>query len=223
MPALPVVPNVIKVNVQWTDEGDPMAQTIHYFRYSGGPPSSANCASMAAAMVGYGSIDVAPVCLGSVGMNSAEVTDLASATGGQGTSGTPWLGTLTGTRHAPGSSYLVLHKIGRRYRGGKPRTYWPVGKAEDITAAGLWSSASAANVSAAWGSWVADVLTTGVGCTLTQIVNVSYFKGFTVVTNPMTGRARNVPTVRASPVVDNILSHTVDQKIGSQRRRNQNA
>jgi hypothetical protein len=50
-------------------------------------------------------------------------------------------------------------------------------------------------------------------------VNVSYYKGFTVVTSPTTGRARNVPTLRSAPVVDAVTAQAVRTSIGTQRRR----
>jgi hypothetical protein len=51
-------------------------------------------------------------------------------------------------------------------------------------------------------------------------VNVSYYNGFTVVTNPTTGRARNVPTLRGTPVVDTVTGIVARVQVGSQRRRN---
>jgi hypothetical protein len=223
MGELPAVPNVLKVNAHWGIEGDLLGQTIHYFRYTGGPPSPANCATMADAFVTDFAIEFAALCSNFVGMLEAVVTDLSSDTASQGAGGTPWVGTRGTELTPPGAAVVVAHTIGRRYRGGKPRTYLPAGVSSDIATTGLWTTGFVAAVDAAWGAAIAGFLTAGAGCTLDNIVNVSYYKGFTVVTSPTTGRSRNVPTKRASPVVDNILGHITNRQIGSQRRRNKDA
>jgi hypothetical protein len=201
-----------------------MAQTIHYFEYSGGPPSATNLSSMAAAAVSAADTAFAGTMTANQGMTECEITDLSGPSYAQGSGGTPWVGTVSDERCSPGTAVLVNHTVGRRYRGGKPRSYLPLGTAGDITTAGLWSSASLSVFAGAWGSWVAAVKASGSGCTVTQIVNVSYYDGFTVVTSPTTGRARNVPKLRVGgPVVDVVNSHTVPANIASQRRRNRNA
>jgi hypothetical protein len=50
-------------------------------------------------------------------------------------------------------------------------------------------------------------------------VSLSYFSGFTVITSPTTGRARNVPTVRSSPLIDPVVTLKTQTSIGTQRRR----
>ncbi len=55
-------------------------------------------------------------------------------------------------------------------------------------------------------------------------VNVSYYEGFKVVTDPLTGRSRNVSQLRPEgPAVDRITSFSINPKLGSQRRRNLHA
>ncbi|MGO9750265.1 MAG: hypothetical protein ACLP8S_05560 [Solirubrobacteraceae bacterium] len=52
-------------------------------------------------------------------------------------------------------------------------------------------------------------------------VNVSYYEGFQVVTDPLTGRSRNVSQLRSEgPVVDRITGFSINPKLGSQRGRN---
>lgn len=223
MPALPVVPQVLKFRINWGVDGDTLAETIHYFHYTGGPPSPANCATMAATAVSAGDSQFAAYCATTTGMNNCEVTDLTSATSSQGVGGSPWVGTEGSERLSPGTAVLVNHLISRRYRGGKPRSYLPLGTASDVDTTGLWKSASAGNFETQWGAWVAAIKAGGAGCVIDNIVNVSYYHGFTVVTSPTTGRSRNVPTLRAAPLVDVINGHTVPLQIASQRRRNRDA
>jgi hypothetical protein len=116
---------------------------------------------------------------------------------------------------------LVNYVIGRRYRGGKPRSYFPWGSSQEIFTRQSWNPTFVTNVDSGLAAYFSAVIGTTVGgTTLTEHVNVSYYSGFTVVTNPVTHRARNVPTVRAVPVVDNILSFAASSRPASQRRRN---
>jgi hypothetical protein len=77
-------------------------------------------------------------------------------------------------------------------------------------------------VDGAWGTFIAAALTDGVGVSLVSYVNISYYHGSTVFITP-SGRARNISTPRATPIVDAILSHTTSQIVASQRRRNKAA
>lgn len=223
MPALPPVPQVLKFNFHWTVDGDPLAQTIMYYHYTGGPPNAANCAAMGAQAVADGASQLASVCHTTVGMNKCVVTDLSSPTSAQGEGGSPWLGTEAGSLLPPGAAAVASYLIARRYRGGKPRNYFPFGVSGDLDSTGLWSGAAITAFETALDNFLGTMLASGIGCTLDRHVNVSYFHGFTVVTSPTTGRARNVPTLRPSPLVDTITGSTIPQFVGSQRRRNRDA
>lgn len=222
MPAMQPVPEVLKFRIVWTVDGDPAAMTGHYFKYSGGPPSGTDCATMGSAAVSAGHTRFGPYALDTVGMAECEVTDLTSPTSAQGTGGTAWAGSQT-SMTPPGAAVLVNHAIARRYRGGKPRTYLPLGYSEVITSDGFWSNALVSGVDTAWGEWVADVIAASSGCSLTNIVNVSYFDGFTNVPYGSPTKYRRVPTPRIPPVVDVITAHTTSKVIASQRRRNRDA
>jgi hypothetical protein len=116
---------------------------------------------------------------------------------------------------------MIQFNIARRYRGGKPKIFLPAGVAADISNTNTWGSTFLATANTDWAAFAAAVLAagwTGAG-TLTH-VNVSYYTGFTVVTNPVTHRARNVPTLRGAPVVDTVISYAAEVDIASQRRRN---
>jgi hypothetical protein len=114
---------------------------------------------------------------------------------------------------------VVSQHIARRYRGGKPRTYLAGAQRSGLASPQLWDPAYVTQIDAAWQTFLAAVISTYGSLAIASIVNVSYFRGFTVVINPITGRARNVPTLRGAPVVDVITSHHVNPRPGSQRRR----
>lgn len=201
-----------------------MANTIHYWSYSGGAPSAADCASFADQLVNNAQSAFAGLMPTVWGVDAAMVVDLASSTGREATSGTPWLGTATGAALAPASATLINHQIGRRYRGGKPRTYLPIGTAADIASAGVWSGAHITAAASAWGDWVSLFISATSGTTtITAIVNVSYYGPPNKLVTGSTGRVKTVSTMRTTPIVDGIVAHSVHQNVTSQRRRNRDA
>jgi hypothetical protein len=222
MPALPSV-NAIKLNVAWQVDADTLAQTIHYWTFSGGA-ASADLASFAAAAVSQGASHFGSLVGNAVGMLSATARDLSSAMGQEGTGGSPWVGTRGTARLAPATAAVVSHFIGRHYRGGKPRTYLPAGVSADVVAAGTWDPAFVTAVESGWGAWVAALNGSTYGAlNITALSNVSYFGPPNRIITGSTGRVRTVSTVRSTPIVDRITGHTVRSIIGSQRRRNRDA
>jgi hypothetical protein len=109
----------------------------------------------------------------------------------------------------------------RRYRGGKPRSYWPFGTYSDLANPSQWSTTYITAVTTAMDAFLAHMLAiTESGTSLTSQVNVSLYSGFTSVENPVTHRWRNIPTYRTGTIpVDDIVSYSINAKPGTQRRR----
>jgi hypothetical protein len=220
VPALPVVPNVIRVDIEWTVGTDAAAMDRIFIAYSGGPPTSANCVTLAGLLYIIFAAELAIYTNANNALTGVRVTDLASSTGGQGEHLQTTVGSIGPDDLGANSTALASMRIGRRYRGGKPRSYFPLGGASVMQTPQTWTSAFQVNVQAALNAIIADIAVTTAGTTvLTHLVNVSYYHGFTVVTNPITGRARNVPTLRPAPIVDPVLSWVMELKLASQRRR----
>jgi len=224
MPALPDVPNVLKVTINWHVEADALAQTIHYFRWSGAA-SAADLSTFANDVVSQGSTAFQALCSDQVGMTAATARDLTSSMGNEATAGTPWNGTRGAVILPPAAAVVVSHSIARHYRGGHPRTYLPLGEGGDVTNGGLWTSALTAAADAAWGSYVAALISGSPygSLTISQLVNVSFFGPPNRIITGSTGRVRTVSTVRAVPLIDTITGHVTRSNIGSQRRRNRDA
>lgn len=219
MPALPPVPGALKASFQHTIGGVP-AFVHWYFGYSGSAPLSVDAAALANNMKSAWSTNFAPLAHPQVTLTQVQVTDLSSVTGGQGTSSGAVVGTRTGGPLVAASSCMLLLKIGRRYRGGKPRQYWPLGTATDVLDPQHWTSAFTGGVAPAWNAMQTAILaSTWTGGNIVRSINISYFQGFTVVTNPVTGRARNAGKLRTTPVVDTVGSSVVSSRIATQRRR----
>jgi len=191
-----------------------------YIQYGGSAPSSADlnafCSDIKDAWVGQFSSSLnEALTLGRV-----HAIDLSSTTSGEG----DWLGDEQGTATDPPNAadvaLVVSYEIDRRYRGGHPRGYWPIGQSTSLSTPQLWSSADVAAWQTAFETFFANVESaewSGAGGL--QHCNVSYYHGFTVITDPITGRARNLPTLRDAPLIDAVSSIVARRHIGTQRRR----
>jgi hypothetical protein len=221
MPALPPYPNVVKVEHLFEVGGDLDALVRWHVAYTGGPPTNADCVALATSI--YASLTARLV--GFLNTDSdflgVRVTDLSSSTAGSG----EHLFTTTGTRGGeslPANvAVLMSMPIARRYRGGKPRSYWPFFDAGDLLTRQTWEAASVAALTASMALYISDIAIKTSGTTaLGGLVSVSYYEGFTSVLNPITGRTRDVPKVRSAAIApDPILSFSISDEISSQRRR----
>jgi len=221
MPALPPVNHVLRVRQLWRVGTDLEVFTHHYLEYSGGPPTPADCALIATDYQGFVSSNFLALIPATTTLEAATVEDLTSSSGAVGTGGTAIVGTSTG-HPGPGSlATNVQSLILRRYRGGKPRCMWPIGTADDLTTPQTWKTTYLSSFITAHNSFATAVLAITAGTTaMVSFVNVSYFEGFMVVTNPVTGRARNVPKLRpGGPVTDLVPSFAVHSNVGQVRRR----
>jgi hypothetical protein len=220
MPALPDVPNVLRLVLHYIVGGDTQAIDRLYVGYTGSAPSDANCATIAGDVETAFGTDLKSLMYTGSELTGVVVTDLTTPTSGQGSSSTVISGTRTGGVLPANACVLQNSQINRRYRGGKPRTYWPFGTDTDLSSAQVWSGASITAFETGLNAfWTAVAAISVGGCTLGDQVNVSYYKGFTAVLNPITGRTRDVPNVRATAVVDTIQALTVNPHVASQRRR----
>lgn len=222
MAPLPAVANVIRADIGWQIEDDLAALTRLHINWTGTAPSSATCITLAHDLHTIVVGTLLPYTGAHINLLSVEVTDLTSSSGGQGIYLHTDPGTEAGTRLPAGAAFLASMTIARRYRGGKPRSYLPLGVAEDLLTQQTWKATFVSNVQASLDAFRADIaVTTAGGCALGTLVNVSYYQGFTVVTNPLTGRARNVPKLRtAGPITDVVLNWRAENRLSSQRRRN---
>jgi hypothetical protein len=194
--------------------------TTFFVSYSGSPPSSANCITLATDFANAWASDL-NLWDTTTELAGCEVTDLTSPTSGQGRATTSYAGTEEGTLLAGGTALVANFTIARRYRGGKPRMYLPWGTTDSLETRQSWTAdfvaAALAQIQAAFST----IIGTSVGgCTISNHVNVSYYSGFTVLDPGGGKRARNVPTLRTTPLVDTVVGNSILARPGSQRRRN---
>lgn len=220
MPALPEVANVVRIDLQWEVGEDHNIITRLHSGYTGSEPNTADCSTLAGEINTVVEAELRSLLPIPAIYQSCRVTDLANPSSGDATVTAAVAGTRTGTQLPAGVCTLVNYSISRRYRGGKPRSYFPFGVAADQSDSQTWGVTYQGLVNAGVAGFLLGIDgLAGGSTTLDGAVNVSYYNGFTVVTNPTTHRARNVPTLRTTPVVDKVNSATCASKLASQRRR----
>lgn len=220
MPPLPVPGDILKVDCNLALFSGLSALSRYFIAYSGGAPDAAELVTFTAALNTAWNANLKALCSSEVYLVSHEATDLSSDTGASGLTPDSIQGTRAGEALPADASALVSFEIARRYRGGHPRGYWPFGVGADLLSTNTWESASVTAFLDGLSGYFAAVVAAGwSGAGTLSQVNISYHQGFTVVISPTTGRARNIPKVRTTPVVDTITALLVRSTVASQRRR----
>jgi hypothetical protein len=205
MTPLPPVANTLKCQLGWYIDNNDRVENVLHFTYTGGTPSAGNCAGFAADFQASQITNLKPYTHTVNGIETCTVTDIGSTTGAQGTGGTVTGGSMTGSYLPAQTAMVVNHHISQRYRGGKPRSYLPLGNQASLLTPGQWTSSFVTNISTAWATFMTTCLAATVGgITLTNFVAVSYI---------------HAGSVRGTPVTYPIINTTARQTVGSQRRR----
>lgn len=190
-----------------------------YFSYSGSAPTGANCTTLAGDIANAWDSHLVSLCGANIELNEVDVLDIATNTGLSG----QWTGTFTGTRSGTDlpvqCATNIEFGIARRYRGGKPRIYFPPGIEGDLTNQATWNPTYIGDVNTQFAAFITAVEALSVGAMGTlQHVNLSYYSGFTNHMNT-SGRERAVPTYRATALHDVITGYFCKAVVASQRRR----
>lgn len=221
MPALPNVPGVIEYKHTATLNEDADVVNRYYVRYTGTPPTTGGLIGQLAVLATDWSTVWGPYFASNYVLKEMTATDLTSPTSGAGI----WSGALAGgwstTGDVPGGAAARLNFItGRRYRGGHSGIYVPVTASNMLSDAQTLYPPWVTDIKNAWINWMSDIGTTmPSGTTYADQCTVSYYHGATPFTRP-SGRVVMIPTLRVSPVVDDVLNVLVNPRVASQRRRN---
>lgn len=202
-------------------EGTP-ALTRFFVQYTGTAPVNADLNTFNGSVSSAYNTNLKALVDTDTVLTQLESVDLTSATGAVATTAASVTGTRAGNTTPNEAAVVISYEISRRYRGGHPRGYWRAGVVTDLATTRTWSTSFLSSLKTGYNAFMTSVLAagwTGAG-TLTH-VNVSYYHGFTVVINPITGRARNVPSLRTTPVVDLVTDIICRPGVGTQRRRNE--
>lgn len=202
-----------------TDDAGNDWGTRFYLAYAGTAPTGDNCTTLAGDIEAAFATNLAGLMSTGMHLTEVDVLDIATETGLSG----QWTGSEAGSRSGNSMpvqvAFNVEYGIARRYRGGKPRAYWPFGVQSDQENQGNWTSGLVASVNTDIAAFFTALQALSVGAVgaLTHI-NLSYYKGFTNVVNS-SGRERAVPTYRATALSDTITGYFAKQEFGSQKRR----
>jgi hypothetical protein len=194
--------------------------TRFFIRFTGVNPTVAQLDAFNASVGSEWNTALAAEASTFVNLATVESTDLTTPSSAQATTATDYAGSRAGDEVPASAAAVAAYEISRRYRGGHPRGYWPFGVAGDLTTVQHWSNAFVAEFTASLVVFFGFIVGAGWAAAGTlDHVNVSFYHGFTVVTNPSTGRARNVPTLRGAPIIDAVVGIVGRARVGSQRRR----
>lgn len=217
-PPLPASP-CLRVNLNYQDTTTLKSGNRFYLSYAGSAPSAADCLTLATDIAGAWVTDIEPLINTNYELIEVDVLDIATDSGLSGKFATASTGSRAGTPVPNQCAINVEYDIARRYRGGKPRLYLPGGTMSDLNNASTWEGTFVTAVNAGVTAFFAAIDGFSVGATGELAhVNLSYYKGFTNITNS-SGRERAVPTYRASALVDPVTGYATKVVIGSQKRR----
>lgn len=215
LPASPCV----RVRLDYTQTDDFDAGSRFFLSYAGSNPTGANCIALATGIATAWNTNLASSVSSLFELTEVDVLDIATETGFSG----QWTGTHAGTQ---GSPYMpaqcagnIEFGISRRYRGGKPRMFMPAPGAGAQLDAGHFNPDYISSLNAGFAAFMAEITALDIGSMgALAHVNLSYYKGFTNITNS-SGRERAVPTYRDAALLDLIVGYSTKAVIGSQRRR----
>lgn len=221
MPALPAVPKVVQLAFQTTNRDIQymMVNRLH-FSYTGTAPTPGELSSFATTcLTAFGAAYAASL------FQNYRVTGLAAIDLSSPTAATAEVtgaidGTLTGVGLPADTAFVLSATVARRFRGGHPRSYLPLGDDTKLADTTTWTSAFVTAVETASAGLMTAIEGAGwAGAGTLAPVNVSYYEGYTLVTYP-SGRSRDVPKLRVGgPVVDAVTGFVGRALIGTQRRR----
>jgi len=202
---LPLVPQTIKLELHWTLGSDANVMSHMYYSTAAATPSTNDLLAFATLFATSYNTNMVSQTHSSVALRKVRGIWL-----GDRTSAVPeWNGTYTGNRAGtplPAQTAVLFNlRIARRYRGGKPRLYFPGGVAADMTDPQHWLSTFLTSCGNAMTA-INNALQAFTSATINTpfLVNVSYYSG---------------KSLRTAPVVDAVSAITMNSIPGSQRRR----
>lgn len=212
----------MRVRTLWELGADLHVSSTMHFLWSGTAPDNAACAALATSAYASGVTNLVPLLGTESSLHGVDFTDLSTPSSGTGQHIANTTGTRSGSDTPAGACALMNIQIPRRYRGGKPRVYWPIGTASDLDTPTGWLSGSVTAFLSGTAQYIDDIIAlTQSGTIMGSLVNISQYSGFTAVTNPITGRTEDVPTPRTSAIPPDVFTGiTINPRVGSQRRRN---
>lgn len=220
MPSPPVVA-AVRVKLDYLNSDGFLGGSRFYLSYPGSAPSPANCVTLANDVVTQWGAHIMPIISSHWTLNEVDVLDLSSTSGNSGQSTTTAAGGAADPAPPANVAVNVEFGIARRYRGGKPRMYFPTTNNANLNDQSHWTPGfvTTFNSDVLACFTAIEALTIGSMGSL-QHVNISFFHGHNTSTPPWRGPGFKYPPLyRVTPQVDNVESYITKAVVGSQRRR----
>lgn len=220
MPALPAVNKVIRVTMKSVYGEDVDLINRFFLSYSGATTNGDLATYAATIATEWGTEFMGADASNQLELVQVDIEDLTSATAPVASVTEAIAGTASSACLSAGAAMCVRFHIARRYRGGHPKMYLaglPLSLTTDPQRFTSVAQTGFAASAATFFTYIEGHAPAGLATV--AHVNVSYFSGFTNHTLP-SGRTRSIPTPRGTPLVDPVLSYSVNPHICSQRRRN---
>lgn len=205
MPSLPATPQVIKFRVLGDADGQTIDNVFHA-HYTGTAPDDTAVATLCSGFAFSFMTRFGPRLGVEYTMREVVGQDLTSPTSGSGSISGSNAGTdASGDKMPPSLALVVSWKITRRYRGGKPRTYFAPIRSDHFDTPVTFNSSYASNFASAAAGFLSDVTAiSAAGVTLDALGCVSYFSG---------------GSLRSAGLFEAFTAASVDLRPGHQRRR----
>lgn len=225
MPVPPDHPGVLRIKHNWNVGSDLSVGTTLHFTYTGTAPSNAVCATIEADCYALAVTNLVPLLCDDNYLTGVDVTDLTSPSSGNGVHVASQVGTRAGLPLPAATCVLSRFGISRRYRGGKPRQYWPFGVEGDLASPQAWAGGSVTAFLTGLATYIDGVIViVESGTAISTMVNISNYAGFNTVGPDLEGRFHYPPKLRAVAIApDPFVGFTVSARPATQRRRALNA
>jgi hypothetical protein len=219
LPPLPDTPCLrVNLDYKWVDSS--LSGGRFYLSYAGSAGSAGDLGTLASDISSQWNTSIAGLCCPDVSLVEVDVLDIATRTGLSAQSAAIHAGTRSGAVLPQDVAFNVEWGIARRYRGGKPRMYWPMGTQPDLVDTAHWLSTFVTTVGTDVTAFFTAINALSIGgLGALQHVNLSYYEGFHNVTDT-SGRTYPRPLYRTPNAVhDDVKSYIPKALVSSQRRR----
>ena len=222
MPPLPPTPGpAVKLIHSWAVGVDANAIVRVFAKYDGPTPDAATLSGLADNLMSIWALNTA-LWHPTRHLVSITAEEIYAAPGTAGVSTAASLsGTSDGAELSAAACLLVNMTIDRHYRGGKPRSYWPLGDSGMLDDAQRWDVDPLAAFQSFFSEYAITLGSAFYGpLTLAGPVNVGYYSGGAMypTSNPDRQKFRSAKLV--VPNFDSVQAYVANVKVASQRRRN---
>jgi hypothetical protein len=212
-------PQVVSLKMVYADAGIVFGGFKTYWYFSATNPSASVLNELASHASSAWGTNMSPTQHPSIALIEVVAQDLTSRSAFQGVWSGSVAGTSSGSQLPLDNCVLINYTLHHRYRGGKPRSYLPIGTAIDTSDGHTWTPAFVTQVTNSFGAWRNAIVADTGGIQIANQAAVHFYKG--PITNPNASEwaPRNVPKLQTVSDNENIYGMAVATRIAQQRRR----